>query len=229
MRWGVGVVRLNALSVVFVGLASAAFPIHAEQTFVLQSSGEHAELRMQAAVALPDFVPVVNYDQFLLASRGDAFASEPVISPAARMAAEALSAKFAAPSPGSARSAFQIAADQDPLNPQSLDAVTDPKRHLAMAERSASSGVADPEKVESVRLDAASVATKSNSRRAMRTPRRHVVSHLHAKRANTRQVRERVASSAMPGRSGAAYNGIGADLERLVGFGSLSPDHRLAN
>jgi hypothetical protein len=222
--------RLNAVAVVFVGLASAAFPIHAEQKFFSQPQAGVSGTAMHPVVKLPDYVPVINYDQFLLASRGDDFGGEDGISSATRTAAEALSAKFAAPSGGSSS---QTAATQDPANPNILDASSDPKRIIKVAELSESDGFLDPAKV--ARAAMTTETQKAESSRSVvslnrRTPRRASVSHSRAaKRGVSRQQRNRVASAAMPQKSGSASGGIGADLERLVGFGTLTPDNRLTN
>jgi hypothetical protein len=223
--------RLNSVALVFVGLASAAFPIHAEQKFVLQPQAGVSGTGMHAAVNLPDYVPVINYDQFLLASRGDDFGDNDGISSETRRAAEALSAKFAAPASGS-----RTAAAQDPTNPTTLDASSDPKRIIKVAELLGSDDLVDPAKVASVVATAETPKAeppRSAVRVAAREPRRVVISHPKvAKRgvSRLRQQHNRVASAAMPQRSkSTAYSGIGADLERLVGFGTLTPDNRLTN
>jgi hypothetical protein len=221
--------RLNAVALVFVGLASAAFPIHAEQKFVVQPQAGVSGTGIHASVKLPDYVPVINYDQFLLASRGDDFGTDDGISSATRTAAEALSAKFAAPAGGS-----QTAVAQDPTNPSILDASSDPKRIIKVAELLGSDDLVDPAKVASVVATAETPKAeppRSAVRVAAREPRRVVISHPKvAKRGVSRQQRNRVASAAMPQRSkSTAYKGIGADLERLVGFGTLTPDNRLTN
>lgn len=221
--------RLNAVALVFVGLASAAFPIHAEQKFVVLPQAGVSGTGTHAAVKLPDYVPVINYDQFLLASRGDDFGGNDGISSATRTAAEALSAKFAAPASGS-----QTVAAQDPTDPNILDASSDPKRVIKVAELMGSDDLVDPAKVASAAVMAETRKAeipRSAVHVAAREPRRAVGSHSKvAKRGVSRQQRNRVASAAMPQRSkSTAYSGIGADLERLVGFGTLTPDHRLTN
>jgi hypothetical protein len=229
---GVCVLKLSALAVVSVGLASAAFPIHAEQKLDPQLQVRVSATGVHSSVRLPDFVPVINYDQFLLASRGDEFGGNSELSPAARMAAEALSAKFATPSGGSAANSFGVAPQLDPLNPAVLDASADPKRIIQLADLSDFHELADPAKAAKPNVTAETqdaVPEKSAARQVARTPRKHIVSHTQrAKRGVSRQARNRVASSAVPARSGSTYNGIGADLQRLVGFGSLTPDHRMA-
>jgi hypothetical protein len=221
--------RLNAVALVFVGLASAAFPIHAEQKFVVQPQTGVSGAGMHASVKLPDYVPVINYDQFLLASRGDDFGGNDGISSATRTAAEALSAKFAATASGS-----QTVAAQDPTDPNILDASSDPKRIIKVAELMGSDDLVDPAKVASAVVTAEmrkAEVPRSAVRVAARELRRAVGSHSKvAKRGVSRQQRNRVASAATPQRSkSTAYSGIGADLERLVGFGTLTPDHRLTN
>ncbi|AGK58945.1 hypothetical protein HYPDE_36368 [Hyphomicrobium denitrificans 1NES1] len=220
--------RLNAVALVFVGLASAAFPIHAEQKFASQPQAGVPNIGTRTAIKLPDYVPVINYDQFLLASRGEDFGSDDGLSFATRSAAEALSAKFAVPSDGS-----KAANAEDPVNPNVLDASSDPKRIIKVAELLESDDLIDPAKVASAAMTAETQnaePSQSVVRVTRRAPRRAAVSHSRVvKRGISRQQRNRVASAATSQRSGSAYNGIGADLERLVGFGTLTPDHRLTN
>lgn len=220
--------RLNAVALVFVGLASAAFPIHAEQKFASPAQVGVSNTSMRAAIKLPDYVPVINYDQFLLASRGEDFGSDDGLSSATRTAAEALSAKFAVPSDVS-----KTADAEDPVNPNVLHASSDPKRIIKVAELLQSDDLIDPAKAASAAMTAETQnaePSQSIVRVTRRAPRRAVVSHSRvAKRSISRQQRKRVASAAKSQRSGSAYSGIGADLERLVGFGTLTPDHRLTN
>ena len=213
--------RLNAVALVFVGLASAAFPIHAEQKYVSQSQSAISNTVMRAAIKLPDYVPVLNYDQFLLASRGDDFGGDDGLSSATRTAAEALSAKFAAPLEGS-----HVAASPDPEDPDVLDASSDPKRLAKVAELMQSPSLIDPAKVAR-----AAIRTETQTAEIPRSvvrnaePATRRASSLRsrvAKRGGARQHRNRVAAAA-PQRS----TGISASLDRLVGFGAFTPDQRL--
>ena len=214
--------RLNAVALVFVGLASVTFPIHAEQKYMSQAQPVLPGSAMYAAIRLPDYVPVLNYDQFLLASRGENFGGESALSSATRSAAEALSAKFAAPSHG-----VYVAASPDPEDPDILDASSDPKRLVKVAELIQSPSLLDPAKVAraAIRTEAQSAEIpRSVVRNAEPTTRRASPSRSRvAKRGGARQHHDRVASAAPQQKS----TGISATLDRLVGFGSFTPDHRL--
>jgi len=215
--------RLNAIALVFVGLASVTFPIHAEQKYTSQAQPVLAGSAMHSAIRLPDYVPVLNYDQFLLASRGENFGGESDLSYATRSAAEALSAKFAAPLEGS-----HVAAAPDPQDPDILDASSDPKRLVKIAELTQSPDLIDPAKVARAVIRAETQNAEiprslvHNEERA--TTRRGNPSRSRvAKRGVARQQRNRVASAGTSQRS----TGISAGLDRLVGFGTFTPDHRL--
>lgn len=216
------VLRLNAVALVFVGLASVTFPIHAEQKYTLQAQPVLTGSGMHSAIRLPDYVPVLNYDQFLLASRGDNFGSDDELSSATRSAAEALSAKFAAPLEGS-----HVTAAPDPRNADSLDVSSDPKQLIKVAELVPSPDLADPAKVAraAIRAETQRVEIpRSVARNAERASRRERASHSRvARRGNARQQRNRVATTEPQQKS----TGISATLDRLVGFGSFTPDHRL--
>jgi len=187
------------------------------------------------SVNLPDYVPVINYDQFLLASRTDDFSGSDGISTQVRNAAEALSAKFAGHSASLKSQMVRAAAQPDPVTPSIVDAPEDPKSRMQVASLSETQDVGDsaetekePTAVSEARQEA---ETKSAVRRGAHTARHtSAASRQHvAKRKVVRQRSNRVASSATSRRSGSTYTGIGADLQRLVGFGSLTPDHRMTN
>jgi hypothetical protein len=232
---GVCVLRLHAVSALFVALA-ATFPIRAAQKLVPQPQATSVD-PVHAAVALPDFVPVINYDQFLLASRGDEFGETDGISSETRTAAEALSAKFAGPSAKSSSEMFRAVVQRDPIAPSLLDAPEDPKLQMqAATDLSDTSDANDPAKAaeRAEAVERAPPEARSTSAVRMR--------HVHARRRAVaarssqpnhsilRRKRSRVASAESTSqRSGSAYNGIGADLQRLIGFGSLTPDNRLTN
>jgi hypothetical protein len=214
--------RLNAVALVFVGLASAAFPIHAEQKYVAQAQPMLSASAMRPAIKLPDYVPVLNYDQFLLASRGEDFGSRGGLSPAARSAAEALSAKFAASSDG-----LHGPAASDPEDPGILDASFDPKRVVKLANLMPSPGLADPAKVarmaipgetQSAEIPQPAVRNVQPAARRASSSRSRI-----ARRGGARQHRNRVAAAAPQQKS----TSISASLDRLVGFGTFTPDHRL--
>ena len=214
--------RLNAVALVFVGLASVAFPIHAEQKYTSQAQPVLPGSAMYAAIRLPDYVPVLNYDQFLLASRGENFGGESALSSASRSAAEALSAKFAEPSHG-----VYVAVSPDPDDPDILDASSDPKRLVKVAELIQSPGLIDPAKVARVAIRTETQSAeipRSVVRNAEPTTRRTSSSRSRvAKRGGERRHRNRVAETAPQQKS----TSISASLDRLVGFGSFTPDHRL--
>lgn len=180
---------------------------------------------MHSAIRLPDYVPVLNYDQFLLASRGDSFGSDAELSAATRSAAEALSAKFAAPMAGS-----YVAAAPDPEDPAILDASSDPKRNVKIAELAQSSDLADPAKVaravirpemQSAEIPRSVVRNAERASHRARPSRSRV-----AKRSGgARLQRNRIAAAEPQQKS----TGISATLDRLVGFGSFTPDHRLTH
>lgn len=185
---------------------------------------------VHAAVALPDFVPVINYDQFLLASRGDEFGETDGISSETRTAAEALSAKFAGPSARSSSEMFRAVVQRDPIAPSLLDAPEDPKLQMQVADLSSSDDADDPAKAAELPTVAATREAKSPKSvvRRHHVQRAAVSRSRRAKHSIVRRQRSRVASAdATSQRSGSTYNGIGADLQRLVGFGSLTPDNRL--
>jgi hypothetical protein len=229
------VVRLNAVTVLFVGIVSAAFPMHAEQRTA--SLGQTIVVASNApeTVKLPDFVPVINFDQFLLASQGNDFGDDEV-SAEARTAAETLSAKFAGPASGSSDSKFfHAVVQQDPAAPEIFTVTEDPKQPVQIAALSDPDSATDPEKIAEAEPAEAAVEThkpeKPVAHLQTRTPRRAAVARSkYVKPSYVPRQQRRVASaSAMSPRSNSAYNGVGADLERLVGFGSLSPDNRLTN
>ncbi|HVZ03485.1 hypothetical protein [Hyphomicrobium sp.] len=219
------------MSVLLLAVAAATLPIHAGQKFKSRATS-NSTAPTRVAIKLPDFVPIVNYDQFLLASRNEDFVGRDGISTEVRTAAEALSAKFAGPRTGSGNALFRAVVQNDPIAPSLLDAPEDPKLGMQVAAIS-NSDDADPEKAaSSVAPSTTHKATASNTvvRRHVRGPRRTVLSrHRTAKRTVVRRTRNRVASAEPAQRSGPVYNGIGADLERLVGFGTLTQDSRLTN
>lgn len=177
---------------------------------------------MHSAIRLPDYVPVLNYDQFLLASRGDNFGNDGELSSATRSAAEALSAKFAAPLEGS-----HVAAAPDPRSADSLDVSSDPKQLIKVAELVQQQDLTDPAKVAraAIRAETQRVEIpRSVARNSERASRRERASHSRvARRGNARQQRNRVATIEPQQKT----TGISATLDRLVGFGSFTPDHRL--
>jgi hypothetical protein len=230
---GVCVVRVSAVAVLCVGLASAAFPIHAEQKVVAPSQAGVFPTDAHAGVKLPDYVPVINYDQFLLASRDD-FGGRDDLSSATLKAAEALSAKFAMSSARAGAGHLRVALQPDPLTPTILDAPDDPKRNIKVADLAADDGLVDPAKAAKPdRMDdtQTSAPAKTAARRETRASRQAAAPRQRtARHGHSRSQRNRVASNAVAPRSGSTtYNGIGADLQRLIGFGSLTPDHRLTN
>jgi len=214
--------RLNAVALVFVGLASVAFPIHAEQKYTSQAQPVLPGSAMYAAIRLPDYVPVLNYDQFLLASRGENFSGDSELSTATRSAAEALSAKFALPSGGS-----HVAVAPDPEDPAMLDASSDPKQLVKMAELMQSPSLIDPAKVARAAIRAETQTAeipRAVVRDAERATRRVNPSRSRvARRGGARQHHNRVTTAAPQQRS----SSISSGLDRLVGFGSFTPDHRL--
>jgi hypothetical protein len=187
------------------------------------------------SVQLPDYVPVINYDQFLLASRADDFSDSDNISMQVRSAAEALSAKFARPTGNLKSQMMHAAALPDPVAPSIVEAPEDPKLRMEVASLSETNDVSDsaetekePTAVSEARQEA---ETKSAVRRGSHTAKHTGVASRQrvAKRKVVRHRPNRVASSATSRRSGSTYTGIGADLQQLVGFGSLTPDHRMTN
>jgi hypothetical protein len=182
------------------------------------------------SVDLPDYVPVINYDQFLLASRADDPSDSDGISTQVRSAAEALSAKFAGSSSLKSQLA-RAAAQPDPVAPSIVEAPEDPKSRMQVASLSETNDVgvsAEAEKEPTAASEARQEAeTKSAVRRGPRTTR-HTAAATRKRRV-VRHRSNRVASSATSQRSGSTYSGIGADLQRLVGFGSLTTDHRMTN
>jgi hypothetical protein len=223
--------KLHAVSVLFVALA-ATFPIRAAQNVVPQPQATSVD-PIHAAVELPDFVPVINYDQFLLASHAEGFGGTDGISSETRSAAEALSAKFAGPRARSGSEMLRAVAQQDPLAPSLLDAPEDPKLQMQVADLSDTDDADDPAKAAE-RPAVAERASTSDARSPKSVVRRHhgeraaTSRSRRAKHSVVRRQRSRVASAdATSQRSGPVYNGIGADLQRLVGFGSLTPDNRL--
>jgi len=119
--------RRDLLAVVVGALVAAAFP-----TPTRQGSGAHANVAYDGPaimqdVSMPEFVPVINFSQFLLAARQYGA----TVRPAGRVAAEALSAKFASlPNPGS--EPRLIIGQSDPIGATALGAamVPDPKELL---------------------------------------------------------------------------------------------------
>lgn len=220
------VLRLNAVALVFVGLASVTFPIHAEQKYTSQPELRLSGSSMHSPIRLPDFVPVLNYDQFLLASRGDSYGVDIELSVATRSAAEALSAKFAGPSDGA-----HLAVAPDPKDPDVLDASSDPKQLVKIAELTQSTDLIDPAKVARMAVHAEKQSeeiSRSVVRNAERETRRARSSRSRgAKRSGSRRQHNRVASDDVPERTGSASTGISASVDRLIGFGTFAPDHRL--
>jgi len=220
------------VSFLLFAVAAAALPIHAAQNLKYQSQTANAA-PTRVAVRLPDFVPIVNYDQFLLASRNDDFSGMDGISSQTRSAAEELSAKFAGPSATSGTALFHAVVQQDPMAPSLLEAPADPKLGMQVAAISGSDDADDPAKA--AKPEPPSEARKITSPRSVvrvhaRAPRHAAVSHYRAaRRSIVRRARNRVASADTSERSGSAYNGIGADLQRLIGFGTLTQDNRLTN
>jgi hypothetical protein len=217
--------------VLFVALA-ATFPMRAAQKLVPQPAAESID-PVHAAIELPDFVPVINYDQFLLASRGDEFGGADGISSETRTAAELLSAKFAGPSAKSSSEMFRAVVQNDPIAPSFLDAPADPKLQMRVADLSGPADADDPAKATE-RPVVAERAPEREARSSKSVVRRHHVQRAvvsrsrRAKHSIVRRQHNRVASAdANSQRSGSTYNGIGADLQRLIGFGSLTPDNRL--
>lgn len=188
---------------------------------------------VHAAVKLPDFVPVINYDQFLLASRGDEFGEADGISSETRTAAEALSAKFAGPSAKSSSEMFRAVVQNDPIAPSLLDAPEDPKLQTQVADLSDSDDAGDPAKATGQHAVAERAPTRETWA-PKSVVRRHYAQRATASRSMrtkhsiVRRQHNRVASADETSqRSGSTYSGIGADLQRLIGFGSLTPDNRL--
>lgn len=211
--------------------------MHAEQKTAPHQKTIVVASNAPESTKLPDFVPVINFDQFLLASQGNDFGNDDV-SAEARTAAEALSAKFSGPAPGSSNSKFfHAVVQQDPSAPEIFAAIEDPKLPVQMAALSEPDSATDPEKIaegepaESTAETDKPAVEKPAVHVQTLAPRRAVVARSkHAKRGYVPRQQRRVASaSEMSPRSGSTYNGIGADLERLVGFGSLTPDNRLTN
>jgi hypothetical protein len=241
-RVGACVVKLNAAIVVFVGLISAAYPIHAEPEPV-RDAGLAASRGVKEAVRLPDFVPVVNFDQFLLAYQQDGSGEMDGVAPAPRAAAEALSARFAPPSLKSDSQFLQVVVQQDPIGPNILDAATDPKvpgriASLAGVEKlGARQDAVDPKKADFLIASSGlssgtgtADASVEPQRRHARLSRRSIVARTRsARKGFTPRQARRVASAEPAQRSGSAYTGGGPDLDHIVGFGTLTPDNRLSN
>jgi hypothetical protein len=225
------------VTVLFVAIVSAAFPMHAEQKIASHRQTIVVASNAPESIRLPDFVPVINFDQFLLASRGNDFGSDDDISAETRTAAETLSAKFAGPASGSSSSKFfHAVVQQDPVAPD-VFAAEDPKLPAQTAALTDPDSATDPEKIaeaepaEPVAEAEEPAAEKPVAHLQARAPRRAAVARSrHVKRSYVPRQQRRVATaSEMSPRSGSTYNGIGADLQRLVGFGSLTPDNRLTH
>jgi hypothetical protein len=222
--------KLNAVTVLSVALVAAALPSRSEPTFAARSQPSSI-VGHRVSVDLPDYVPVINYDQFLLASRADDASDSDGISTQARSAAEALSAKFAGSSASLKSQLARAAAQPDPVAPSIVEAPEDPKSRMQVASLQNTNDVgmsAEAEKEPTAASEARQKAeTKSAVRRGPRTTR-HAAAATRKRRV-VQHRSNRVASSATSQRSGSTYSGIGADLQRLIGFGSLTPDHRMTN
>ncbi len=101
------------------------------------------------------------------------------------------------------------------------------KQLIKVAELVQQPDLTDPAKVAraAIRAETQRVEIpRSVARNAERASRRERASHSRvARRANARQQRNRVATIEPQQKS----TGISATLDRLVGFGSFTPDHRL--
>jgi hypothetical protein len=225
---------MNAVIVLSAGLVGVSCPTHAEpeptKDFSLASRSAHE------AVKLPEFVPVINFDQFLLAYQQEAPGASDGVAPAARAAAEAISARFAPPSP---EAQFLHVAQRDPIAPNVLDAAKDPKVPGRMASLAGVEGTSlredaiDPKKADFLIPSSQSAAAEkgeTSHRAHVRTPHRSLVAQASsgAKRS-AHHDRRRVVSVTVSPRSGPAYTGSGPDLDQLVGFGTLTADNRLSN
>lgn len=119
---GDDVVRLNALTILFYAVLATAFPTNFKHEAAVDQAAPAQQPEL-ATATLPEFVSLSNLSSFLLASEG----LTPV-STETRLAAEALSAKFASSSGGSERAFLHAVVQADPVAINLVDAPKDPEK-----------------------------------------------------------------------------------------------------
>lgn len=189
----------------------------------------------QKLAQLPDYVPIINFDQFLLAARPRYFGSGNDVSPDARLAAVALSSKFAVQRPADPdRQDMGSVMQSDPVAVAPLQVPDDPKEHVQMVALENESASANEKNLEepSIMEEATAPRASEGTKREVRQSKRRVYSSRSGAKARpSRRARSdksrRIAEAQTETRATLRYNGSGSHLTPLVGFRSLSPDRRL--
>lgn len=191
----------------------------------------------QNATRLPDFVPVINFDQFLLAAQQSDVGQRDDASPAARLAAVALSTKFSVQAPADPDRTFLSAiVQQDPVAREFVEKPEDPKKLVQMAALEAQQDdQSDAEQKDSgADISEPARLPRADKSEEHRSSRRVTVSRSGSKSSVVRRARQkrhhgqhRVAAAQTQEQSGSSYSGITSYLAPIIGFKSLSPDRRL--
>ena len=121
---------------------ASSFPSKVKREVVSLTGPAPRPAAVQEPVSVPEFVSLVNLSEFLLAAEDNA-----AVSPRAREAAEALSAKFAGPLPSAASDTefLHAVVQRDSVTPNVLEASLDSKKLPRIAALSESQAVRDPD------------------------------------------------------------------------------------
>ena len=229
---------------------ASSFPSKVKREVVSLTGPAPRLAAVQEPVSVPEFVSLVNLSEFLLAAEDNA-----AVSPRAREAAEALSAKFAGPLPSAASDTefLHAVVQRDSVTPNVLEASLDSKKLPRIAALSESQAVRDPDpgpaqkvveiaKVEATVEPPKEAAIKPVVRPMARGQRqtRHTQPKSTKISLATRQTRAKSAKVSVahqrrqrPRPISASSNSTSSPktsvLDRLVGFLGLSPDPRLSN
>jgi hypothetical protein len=229
------------VTVLFSVVMAGAFPsgVKRDAALPVDRAGPGQEAAQEAA-SVPEFVSLVNLSQFLLATEENVS-----VSPEARQAAEALSARFAGSPTGSeskSESEFLHAVvQQDPVAMNVLDAPKDPEKPPRVAVLSDDDtanardldglkGNGETAKSEATAEPRATAASGSMMRLGVPLPRgTKGVRSSSERQSGVRQHGPRSAAADKASRPRSASSGDGADTERLFGFTGLSADQMLSN
>ena len=229
---------------------ASSFPSKVKREVVSLTGPAPRPVAVQEPVSVPEFVSLVNLSEFLLAAEANA-----AVSPRAREAAEALSAKFAGPLPSAASNTefLHAVVQRDSVTPKVLEASLDSKNLPRIAALSESQAVRDPDPgpaqkvVEIAKVEATVEPPKEAAIKPVVRPKarghrqtRHAQPKSTKVSLATRPTRAKSAKVSLahqrrqrPRPITASSNSTSSQktsvFDRLVGFLGLTPDPSLSN